>query len=445
MACDPPPIPRVVRGTFEWFVHSEVVGSLLLLACTVLALVLANSPLAGGYDQLLHTKVGVSWGDAALKLTLHHWVNDGLMVIFFFVVGLEIKRELVVGQLSSLQRAALPVAAAAGGMLAPAVLYAAINAGGEGAAGWGIPMATDIAFALGVLAVFGSRVPISLKVFLTALAIADDLGAVLVIAVFYTSSIRIWGLAVAAVFVVLLMVALRARVRRLDILLPLAAGVWFGIFASGVHATVAGILVAMVIPVRAQVEPARFLKAARERLHKLESVPLTKHSMIDDERQFDAIESLHECTADMLPAGLRLEHALHPVQVWFILPVFALANAGVRIDGHLLKALTSPISLGVIAGLVIGKPIGIFGLSRLAVRWTRGALPEGVTWTQIAGVSCLAGIGFTMSLFITGLAFTDSEALIANAKVGILAASLLSGVIGSTVLGLTLPRKEQTR
>jgi NhaA family Na+:H+ antiporter len=441
---DPPPIPRVVRGTFEWFVHSEVVGSLLLLACTVVALALANSPLAGAYDQLLHTKIGVSWGDAALKLTLHHWVNDGLMVIFFVVVGLEIKRELVVGQLSSLQRAALPVAAAAGGMLAPALLYAALNAGGEGAAGWGIPMATDIAFALGLLAIFGSRVPIALKVFLTALAIADDLGAVLVIAVFYTSSVRLWGLAVAGVFLALLMGALRARVRRLDVLLPLAVGVWFGIFASGVHATVAGILVAMVIPVRAQVDPERFLNAARERLHTLESVPLTKHSMIDDERQFDAIESLHECTADMLPAGLRLEHALHPVQAWFILPVFALANAGVRIDGHLVEALASPISLGIIAGLVIGKPVGIFGLSRLAVRWTRVSLPEGVTWAQIAGVSCLAGIGFTMSLFITGLAFSD-EALVANAKVGILAASLLSGIIGSTILRLTLPRKERTQ
>jgi NhaA family Na+:H+ antiporter len=441
---DSPPIPRVVRGTFEWFVHSEVVGSLLLLACTVVALVLANSPLAGVYDQILHTKAGVSLGDASLKLTLHHWVNDGLMVIFFFVVGLEIKRELVVGQLSSLQSAALPVAAAAGGMLAPAVLYSALNAGGEGAAGWGIPMATDIAFALGVLAIFGSRVPIALKVFLTALAIADDLGAVLVIALFYTSSIRIWGLAVAAVFVVLLMGALRARIRRLDVLLPLAVGAWFGIFASGVHATVAGILLAMVVPVRAQVEPARFLKAARERLHKLESVPLTKHSMIDDERQFDAIESLHECTGDMLPAGLRLEHALHPVQVWFILPVFALANAGVRIDSHILEALASPISLGIIVGLVIGKPLGIYGLSRLATRWTRGSLPAGVTWAQIFGASCLAGIGFTMSLFITGLAFTDNEALIANAKVGILAASLLSGVIGSAILSQALPKKERT-
>ncbi|HQP43039.1 MAG TPA: Na+/H+ antiporter NhaA, partial [Thermoanaerobaculales bacterium] len=362
----------------------------------------------------------------------------------FFVVGLEIKRELIVGQLSSLRRAALPVAAAAGGMLAPAILYATLNSSGEGSAGWGIPMATDIAFALGVLALFGSRVPVALKVFLTALAIADDLGAVLVIAVFYTASLRSWGLIVAAVFLALLVLAIRARIRRLDVLLPLMVGVWFGIFASGVHATVAGILVAMVIPVRSRIEPERFLAAARERLEELESVPLTRESMIDDERQFDAIDSLHRCAEDMLPAGLRLEHALHPVQVWFILPLFALANAGVRIDSHLLEALANPISLGIVVGLVIGKPAGIYGLSRLAVRLTGASLPDGVAWRHILGAGCLAGIGFTMSLFITGLAFPD-EALVAEAKIGILAASLVSGIIGSTILGLTLPSKERTR
>ncbi|HOC41672.1 MAG TPA: Na+/H+ antiporter NhaA [Thermoanaerobaculales bacterium] len=444
MGLEKPAIPRVFRGTFEWFVNSEVAGSALLLACTVIALLLANSPLAPAYDHLLHIKVGVSWGDTTFKLTVHHWINDGLMVIFFFVVGLEIKRELIVGQLSSLRRAALPVAAAAGGMLAPAILYATLNSSGEGSAGWGIPMATDIAFALGVLALFGSRVPVALKVFLTALAIADDLGAVLVIAVFYTASLRSWGLIVAAVFLALLVLAIRARIRRLDVLLPLMVGVWFGIFASGVHATVAGILVAMVIPVRSRIEPERFLAAARERLEELESVPLTRESMIDDERQFDAIDSLHRCAEDMLPAGLRLEHALHPVQVWFILPLFALANAGVRIDSHLLEALANPISLGIVVGLVIGKPAGIYGLSRLAVRLTGASLPDGVAWRHILGAGCLAGIGFTMSLFITGLAFPD-EALVAEAKIGILAASLVSGIIGSTILGLTLPSKERTR
>lgn len=429
------------RGYFEWFVHSEVTGSILLLACTVAALSLANSPLAGGYEHLLHTKIGLSWGDDAFKLSLHHWINDGLMVIFFFVVGLEIKREIAVGQLSSLSRATLPVAAAAGGMLVPAAFYWALNRGGEGAAGWGIPMATDIAFALGVLAIFGKRVPLGLKVFLTALAIADDLGAVLVIALFYTESIHGGALLAAGIMLVLLLGAIRLRVRRLSLLLPLILGVWLGVFASGVHATVAGILVALVIPVRARTEPGFFLKAARDRLAKLEAAPLTTHSMIDDEEQFDIIESLKEGAEDMLPAGLRLEHMLHPVQVWFILPVFALANAAVAIDGHILEALRNPVSLGIILGLVAGKPAGICLLSWLATRFLGGSLPDGVTWPQIAGAGCLAGIGFTMSLFIADLAF-DAGHLVTNAKVGILAASLLSAIIGIVLLARALPAGE---
>jgi NhaA family Na+:H+ antiporter len=431
--------PRAFLGYFEWFVRSEVLGSILLLACTVTALVVANSPLAGDYDNLLHTKIGISWSTDSFKLTLHHWINDGLMVIFFFVVGLEIKREIVVGQLSSVSRAVLPVAAAVGGMLVPAMLYAVFNVGGDGASGWGIPMATDIAFALGVLAMFGTRAPIGLKVFLTALAIADDLGAVMVIALFYTDTIRVGALVAAGLMLVLLLAAIRMRIRRLSILLPLIVGVWLGVFASGVHATVAGILVAMVIPVKARIEPQRFLTAARERLDRLEAVRLTTDSMIDDQEQFDAIESLHECAEDMLPAALRLEHTLHPVQVWFILPVFALANAGVRIDSHILEALANPISLGIMLGLVVGKPLGITLLSWLATRFAGGSLPAGVTWSHIVGAGCLAGIGFTMSLFISGLAFVD-EALIANAKIGILAASLLSGIIGFVILSRSLPR-----
>ena len=429
---------RGFSGWFEWFVRSEVAGSVLLLACTVAALVWANSPWAELYDHLLHTKVGLSWGDAAFKLTLHHWVNDGLMVIFFFVVGLEIKRELVVGQLSSLDRAVLPVAAAAGGMIAPALLYVAFNAGGVGASGWGIPMATDIAFALGVLAMFGSRVPIGLKVFLTALAIADDLGAVLVIALFYTAEIRWLALAAAGVLLVVLFVAIQTGARRLAVLAPLIVGVWLAVFASGVHATVAGILVAMVIPVRARIEPGRFLAIVRERLGRLESVELSRHSMIDDPEQLDAIEGLHEASGEMVPAGLALEHALHPVQVWFILPLFALANAGVALGGGAAAALANPVGLGIVAGLVLGKPVGIVLLSWLAVRSGRGSLPDGVTWGQIVGVGCLAGIGFTMSLFIAGLAFAD-PGLVVSAKIGILTASLAAAVIGSFLLVRSLP------
>ncbi len=426
------------RGWFEWFVHSEVTGSILLLTCTVVALLWANSPWAGAYFDLLHTYLGVSWGDASFKLSLHHWINDGLMVIFFFVVGLEIKRELVVGELSTLRKAALPVAAAIGGMAVPAILFALLNHGGDGARGWGVPMATDIAFALGVLAIFGSRAPIGLKVFLTALAIADDLGAVAVIAVFYTEDINLLSLAVAAVLLAALFAAIRARVRR-GLLYLLIIGVWLAVFSSGVHATVAGILVAMVIPVRPRVDPHRFIDETEERLERIKRMELSEHSLLSDREQLDIVESVHRRAGDALPTGLVLEHHLHPIQVWLILPLFALANAGVAIGDDLLAVLAHPLALGIVVGLVVGKPVGIGLLSWLAVRSGRGALPEGVSWAQVVGAGCLAGIGFTMSLFITDLAF-DNEVLMATAKVGILGGSLASGVLGFAILSRSLPK-----
>lgn len=421
------------RGTFEWFVRSEVAGSVLLLICTLVALAWANSPWSDVYEHLLHAKIGLSWSDQAFQLTVHHWINDGLMVVFFFVVGLEIKRELVVGQLSSFDRAVLPVMGAVGGMVVPAAFYALLNHGQAGAAGWGVPMATDIAFALGALAVFGSRMPIGLKVFLTALAIADDLGAVMVIALFYTEQIRWSALLVAAGFLLVLLGAVRLGIRRLDVLSPLIVGVWVGVFASGVHATVAGILVALVIPVRARLEPKRAMQEMQAGLRDLDSMELSRQTMIDDHRQLNAIERVNEASDGLLPAGLRLEHHLHPLQVWLILPLFALANAGVSIDGGLADTLAEPVALGVVFGLVLGKPIGIAVLSWLAVKSGRGSLPEGVSWGHIVGAGFLAGIGFTMSLFVSELAFADA-ALVAEAKVGILAASFLSAIAGMVIL-----------
>jgi len=426
------------RSYFEWFVHSEVMGSILLLACTIVALVWANSPWAGTYFDLLHTDIGVSWGGTTFSLSLHHWINDGLMVVFFFVVGLEIKRELVVGELSSFAKAALPVTAAIGGMVVPAVLFIAVASGGEGARGWGIPMATDIAFALGVLAIFGTRAPLGLKVFLTALAIADDLGAVAVIAIFYTESINVTALIVEAVLLVLLFAAIRAGIRRRGVLYLLIIGIWLAIFTSGIHATVAGILVAMLIPVRPRVDPGEFIDGTEARLERIKQMEVSADSLLSDREQLNIVEGIHRCSKDALPTGLVLEHFLHPIQVWLILPLFALANAGVAIGGDLMTVLANPLALGIIVGLVIGKPLGISFFSWLAVKSGRGALPEGVTWGQVAGAGCLAGIGFTMSLFITDLAF-DNEILIATAKVGILAASLVSGIIGYVVLSRTLP------
>jgi len=427
------------RGAFEYFVHSQVAGSVLLLACTIVALIWANSPWHDYYEHLLHLRISFSWADMAFGLSLHHWINDGLMVLFFFVVGLEIKRELVVGQLSTFRKAILPIAAALGGILIPALMYAMFNSGGAGAPGWGIPMATDIAFALGVLAVFGSRAPIGLKIFLTALAIADDLGAVLVIAIFYTEKIHFGALIVAGILLLILLVLVRSGFDRSWLLLTFSVVIWAAVFSSGLHATVAGILVAMVIPVKPRVGWAELVGATRRKADLLNDMNVGENSILHDQRQLDTVERLRSTAARALPPGLMMEHFLHPVQVWVVLPLFALANAGVHFDTHILETLASPIALGIMAGLVLGKPLGIVLATWLIVRIGWGSLPEEVNWGQILGVGCLAGIGFTMSLFVTALAFSESG-LIADAKVGILAASLISGILGFVLLSRSLPK-----
>ncbi len=430
---------RTILGFFQRFVHSQVAGSLVLLGCTVAALAWANSPWGDSYFALAGTKISIAFGSAKLALSVQHWINDALMAIFFFVVGLEIKRELVVGQLSSLRRSILPVMAALGGMVVPAAVYAALNAGTPGAPGWGIPMATDIAFALGILALFGKRVPVGLKVFLTALAIADDLGAVLVIALFYTDTISWAALLAAAAFLLLLAAASSAGIRRADVYILLGIAVWASVLASGVHATVAGVLVAMIVPVRARIEPEEFLDSAEQRLTELRVAELTPDSMIGDRSQLESIEELHAAAGKMRPPGLVLESALHPVQATVILPLFALFNAGVRIEGDILAILGHPVSLGIVLGLFLGKQIGVSLFSWLAVKLGGGALPDGVRWSHVYGASCLAGVGFTMSLFIGELAFRD-PLLISDAKIGILAGSLLSAVVGLVVLAVALPR-----
>jgi NhaA family Na+:H+ antiporter len=426
-------------GPFEWFLRSEVVGSVVLLLCTLAALFWANSPWSESYLHLLHAKIGMSWGEASFKLPLHYWINDGLMVVFFFVVGLEIKRELLIGHLSSVKKAVLPVMAALGGMIFPALIYAALNFSREAAKGWGIPMATDIAFSLGLLAVLGKRVPVTLKVFLTAAAIADDLGAVAVIALFYTNTINFLALAIALVLLGILYVTARVfGVRRMGILLLLALGVWAAIFLSGIHATVAGILVALVVPVRPTISPESFLALAHDRLGRIKASQLAAERTILDEAQTQAIAELERASRSLQSTGLRFEHYLHPVQAFFILPLFALANAGVVLDQGLLRATITPEGLGVLLGLCLGKPIGFVLCSWFAVQSGYANLPEGVNWRQICGVGCLAGIGFTMSLFVTELAFS-AEALIANAKAAILLASCVSAIVGYIVLSRVLP------
>ena len=434
---------KAPRGLFEWFLHSEVAGSVILLACTVLALVWANSPWADTYTHILHTKIGVSWGDATYALSVHYWINDALMVIFFFVVGLEIKRELLIGRLSSIKKASLPVMAALGGMVVPAVIYSIFNVGGEGSRGWGVPMATDIAFSLGMLAVLGKRVPLGLKVFLTAAAIADDLGAVVVIALFYTEKIRLTAIIVALVALAVLYVVTRVlNVRRLLIVLSLIFVVWIAVFASGIHATVAGILVALLVPIKPTAEPRRLLDLVEDRVRRLRGAAPTAESMVLDHQQLEAAAEMEDAVHHLQPAGLRLEHYWHPVQAFLILPLFALANAGVPLGQGVVEAVTSPVGLGIVLGLFVGKQAGFMLFSWLAIRAGKGDLPEGVTWPQFWGMSLLAGIGFTMSLFVSELAFKGQESLTSSAKLGILVGSLISAVAGYIVLNLVLPKHD---
>ncbi len=426
-------------GVFEWFVHSEVSGSVVLMASAVLALVLANSPLADQYFALEKTNIGVTWGEASFKLSLGHWIKDGLMAIFFFVVGLEIKRELVVGELSTVRQAILPVGAALGGAVVPAAIYLIFHLGGPGERGLAIPMATDIAFALGILALFGSRVPIGLKVFLSALAIADDMLAVSVVALFYTEQIDPTALAFAALFMALIAAANRMGLRQTLVYVALAVGAWAAVLASGIHATIAGVLVALLVPVTARRRPGEFVDFASEQLKKLQRSGATETSIITDKAQLQAIDSIYLAADETRPPGVTLEYALHPVQSFLIVPLFALFAAGIPLGGELGGAGTT-VGLAVALALILGKQIGIMLVSWVIVASGQAQLPEGVTWMQIWGASALAGVGFTMSIFIGELAFTD-ESIVNEAKLGVLIGSLVSGGLGYLILNRALPRR----
>ena len=375
----------------------------------------------------------VAFCDFSVSKDLTHWINDGLMAVFFLVVGLEIKREVLVGELSSVRGAALPVAAALGGAVVPALIYAAINAGTEGAAGWGIPMATDIAFALGVLALLGERAPVALKVFLTALAIVDDIVAVLVIALFYTSEISWGALGVGGVFLTALVVANLIGVGRTLVYALLGIGLWLAFLLSGVHATIAGVLLALTVPAISFINPGAFLERSRYVLDRFEKAGEQGESVLSNEERQAALHALNNAAYELEPPLHELEHALHPWVVFAIMPIFALANAGVPLGGGIADALTSPVSLGIVAGLVIGKQLGITLFAWLAVKGGISELPEGIRWRHVYGAGWLAGIGFTMSLFISDLAFSDGS-LVEAAKLGILVASLIAGVVGWTIL-----------
>jgi Na+:H+ antiporter, NhaA family len=423
------PIDRLV-GPVQAFLHVEAAGGVVLLAFTVTALVLANSPWADGFLAIWKTEVGLRWGGLEMQHPLKHWINDALMALFFFVVGLEVKRELVLGELRDPRRAALPFAAAIGGMVVPAAIYLALLAGSPHARGWGIPMATDIAFAVGCLAVLGSRVPASLRVLLLSLAIVDDIGAILVIAIGYTSHVAVGFLGLGALAIAAVAVLQRLGVRSVGVYAVLGVGIWLCFHESGVHATIAGVILGLLTPAQGWVSGGRLAGIVR-RAERVLAGAWEERGV-----RYQELRRIETAAREALSPLERLEKVLHPWVSFGIMPLFAFANAGVPIE---LGSFGEGVALAVAAGLVIGKPAGVLAFSWLAVRAGLASLPEGAGWRAVAAVGVLAGVGFTMSLFIGGLALQG--AALDAAKVGILAGSVVSGALGVALLLVALPRR----
>jgi NhaA family Na+:H+ antiporter len=422
---------------FQKFFRTQAMGGILLLGAALAAIIFANSPAREAYQSLWETVLTISIGKVTLSKDLLHWINDGLMAIFFFVVGLEIKRELLVGELATARHALLPISAALGGMVVPAAIYAAFNLGGTGEAGWGIPMATDIAFALGCLALLGRAIPTQLVVFLTALAIVDDLGGILVIALFYTENISFAALLAGAGFLVVSFVLNRVGVRSTLPYVLIGIFMWLALLKSGVHATVAGVLLAMTIPSTTLLRHSDFVKTMQKQLNFLTGSK--EDSMVcpielDDEGKQTIIQALESACHHLEAPLQRIQHNLEPWVIYLIVPIFAFANAGVELTlGGLGAAMTEPVFAGIALGLIIGKQLGILSFSWVAVRAGFSELPRGVGWGHIYGAGLLAGIGFTMSLFIGTLAFDEAQ-LLQSTKLAILGASVVSGVLGLLIL-----------
>jgi len=412
------------------FIHTEVLGGVALLLAAIVALVWANSPWDGAYFDLFESHLSIDVGILQIEEDLHGWINDGLMTFFFFVVGLEIKREMTRGELAGFQKAMLPVTAALGGMIVPALIYIALNAGGEGERGWGIPMATDIAFALGVLALIGRRIPSQLRVFLLALAIADDIGAITVIAVFYTSDLSVEALVIAGGLLAFIHGMSRAGVRDVSVYLLFGAFAWAAMYESGVHPTIAGVALGLMTPANPFYSTSKFEESMEDLFAKYRDA----HAREDEQAAQHFLGQMEALTQGTESPLERLQRLLLPMTTCFVVPVFALANAGVVITGDSVSdAVSSEISQGVAFGLLLGKPLGIFLATWLAVRLGIASLPRSMNWWQVLGVGLLGGVGFTVALFVDELAF-DNEALIVDGKMGILAGSLISAVIGYVML-----------
>ncbi len=437
------PIDRIV-SPLQRFIKQEKSGGIVLGISVVIALFLANSPWSESYFHFFEHRLGFQYdGRPYLEYSLHHWINDGLMAIFFFVVGLELKREIVGGELANPRKAMLPIAAAIGGMIAPASIFLLFNPTGEAHAGWGIPMATDIAFALGVLYLLGKRIPLALKVFLTALAIIDDLGAVLVIAFFYTSDISIVSLLIGLGCAAIMFAGNLLGVRNILFYGALGiVGVWTAFLLSGVHATIASVLAAFTIPADVSIRENTLIIKIQYYLNQFKGVDPNDKIPTLTGAQLQILEKVIEDTRGAIPPLQRLEHSMHPFVTFLIIPIFALANAGVSLSLDMEHLFSTNIAIGVGLGLLVGKVIGIVGATLLVVKLRLAPFPSGMNIKNLFGLGLLAAIGFTMSLFITSLAFTTEE-YIAQAKIGIFAASIIGGILGYLVLSKTNPPEEK--
>ncbi|SKB50573.1 Na+/H+ antiporter NhaA [Dyadobacter psychrophilus] len=425
------PIDRVIKPVSK-FIHQEYTSGIVLFLCVIAALIWVNSPFAESYHHVWETSLSVGFAGSTFDHPLHIWINDGLMAVFFFVIGLELKREFMAGELSSVKKASLPMVAALGGMLVPAFIYFLFNKGLDSASGWGIPMATDIAFALGLLSLSGKNIPTSVKVFLSALAVADDLGAVLVIAFFYTAHIEYSYLLFGAGFLILLVGGNLLGIRHTLFYLLIGIAVWACFLFSGVHATIAGVLVAFTIPARTKINEKEYLQEIHANAKEFEvAIPLHGPLMTSD--QHHIIEEIKRVSIDAQTPLQKIEYGLHPWVAFLIMPLFAIANSGMHIGSDFFSALINPVSAGVMVGLVVGKLVGVFGFTWVMVKIGIADLPRLVSWKHIFGVALLAGVGFTMSLFVTNLAFVDAQHIDA-AKYGILLASLVSGAAGIVYL-----------
>jgi len=418
----------VMVRPIERFLHVQAASGLLLLAAAVVALIWANSSYSSSYEHLWHSEIGIKLGSFSFEKPLHFWVNDALMTIFFFVVGLEIRREIHSGELSQLKRALLPIAAAVGGMIVPAIIYGSMNASRSTSGGWGVPMATDIAFAVGVLALLGNRVPAALRVLLLALAVIDDLGAILVIAIFYSTGVNLLGFAIAAAGIALTFTMQKIGIRRAWSYVPAGVLVWAGVLMSGVHPTIAGVVIGLVTPVQAWFGERGFVEAARTELTAIEARMERGGDHEGDHEVLERLETIAIARREATAPVVRLQTALHPYVAYGIMPLFALANAGVDVRGVQFEGDAIAASLGVAVGLVVGKPIGVVGASLLVAKLGVAALPSGVGLRGLMVVGLVAGIGFTMAIFVAQLGFSDPGHLSA-AKLAVLCGSTVSAII----------------